>query len=46
LREGRRADLAVLSEEGEVLQTWVSGVKVWDKEDAVRIREDDGETRG
>jgi N-acetylglucosamine-6-phosphate deacetylase len=46
LKEGRRADLTVLSEEGEVLQTWVAGVKVWDKEDAVRIREDDGEARG
>lgn len=46
LKEGRRADLTVLSEAGEVLQTWVAGVKVWDKEDELRIREDDGETRG
>jgi len=34
LKEGRRADLAVLSEEGVVLQTWVAGRKVWDKEEA------------
>ncbi|KAF1916865.1 hypothetical protein BDU57DRAFT_517233 [Ampelomyces quisqualis] len=46
LKEGRRADLTVLSEEGEVLQTWIAGVKVWDKEDEVRKREDDGEARG
>jgi N-acetylglucosamine-6-phosphate deacetylase len=46
LREGRRADLTVLSEEGEVLQTWVAGAKVWDKEDEVRSREEDGEARG
>lgn len=34
LKEGRRADLCVLSEEGEVLQTWVGGRKVWDSEDS------------
>jgi N-acetylglucosamine-6-phosphate deacetylase len=45
LREGRRADLTVLSENGEVLQTWVAGVKVWDREDEVGRREDDGEAR-
>ena len=46
LREGRRADLTILSEEGEVLQTWIAGVKVWDREEEVAKREDDGETRG
>ncbi|KAJ4297532.1 hypothetical protein N0V90_005424 [Kalmusia sp. IMI 367209] len=46
LKEGRRADLAVLSEAGEVLQTWVEGRKVWDKEEEVGKREDDGEARG
>jgi N-acetylglucosamine-6-phosphate deacetylase len=46
LREGRRADLCVLSEEGEVLQTWVAGHKVWDKEEEVAGREADGEARG
>jgi N-acetylglucosamine-6-phosphate deacetylase len=46
LREGRRADLTVLSEEGDVLQTWVGGTKVWDKEDDIRSREEDGEARG
>ncbi|OCL12137.1 carbohydrate esterase family 9 protein [Glonium stellatum] len=40
LREGRRADLCVLSEEGEVLQTWVAGRKVWDKEEEVARREE------
>ncbi|KAF2497422.1 Metallo-dependent hydrolase [Lophium mytilinum] len=34
LKEGRRADLCVLSEEGVVLQTWIAGKKVWDKEEA------------
>jgi N-acetylglucosamine-6-phosphate deacetylase len=29
-----------------VLQTWVAGVKVWDKEDEIRRTEDDGEARG
>lgn len=46
LKEGRRADLCVLNEGGEVLQTWIAGTKVWDKEDEVRRREDDGESRG
>lgn len=45
LKEGRRADLTVLSDQGEVLQTWIAGHKVWDKEDEVREREDDGERR-
>lgn len=46
LRERRRADLVVLDEGGRVLQTWVAGVKVWDKEDEVRRGEEDGEGRG
>lgn len=46
LREGRRADLCVLNDAGEVLQTWVAGVKVWDREDEVGEKEDDGEARG
>jgi N-acetylglucosamine-6-phosphate deacetylase len=46
LKEGRRADLTVLSEEGEVLQTWIAGNKVWDREAEVTKREEDGETRG
>lgn len=46
LREGRRADLCVLNESGEVLQTWVAGRKVWDKEEELMKREDDGESRG
>ena len=46
LKEGRRADLTVLSEEGEVLQTWIAGHKVWDKEEALRAYDDDGEARG
>jgi N-acetylglucosamine-6-phosphate deacetylase len=46
LKEGRRADLTVLNEEGEVLQTWVAGVKVYDREEDVRAREDDAEARG
>jgi N-acetylglucosamine-6-phosphate deacetylase len=46
LKQGRRADLTVLSEDGDVLQTWVAGVKVWDKEDELRKREDDGDHRG
>ncbi|KAF2829872.1 Metallo-dependent hydrolase [Ophiobolus disseminans] len=46
LKEGRRADLTVLSEQGEVLQTWIAGVKVWDKEEEVTRREEDGEARG
>lgn len=31
LREGSRADLVILNDEGEVLQTWVGGKKVWGK---------------
>lgn len=31
LLESRRADLCVLSEDGEVLQTWIAGKKVWQK---------------
>lgn len=31
LEEGRRADFVVLNDEGEVLQTWVAGLKVWEK---------------
>ncbi|KAF1978079.1 Metallo-dependent hydrolase [Bimuria novae-zelandiae CBS 107.79] len=46
LKEGRRADLCVLNEAGVVLQTWVAGRKVWDREEAVGAREDDGEARG
>lgn len=46
LKEGRRADLTVLSNDGEILQTWVAGVKVWDREEEVATREADGETRG
>ncbi|KAH7090453.1 hypothetical protein FB567DRAFT_626431 [Paraphoma chrysanthemicola] len=46
LKEGRRADLTVLSEMGEVLQTWIAGVKVWDREEEVESRENDGEARG
>lgn len=46
LREGRRADLTVLDQSGEVLQTWVAGAKVWDRDEEVMKREEDGETRG
>ncbi|KAJ4317724.1 hypothetical protein N0V94_004797 [Neodidymelliopsis sp. IMI 364377] len=46
LREGRRADLCVLNEAGEVLQTWVAGQKVWDREEDVVSVEEDGESRG
>ncbi|OCK77731.1 carbohydrate esterase family 9 protein [Lepidopterella palustris CBS 459.81] len=42
LIEGRKADLAVLSEEGEVLQTWVAGRKVWDREEALAAKEETG----
>jgi N-acetylglucosamine-6-phosphate deacetylase len=45
LKEGRRADLTVLSEAGEVLQTWVAGVKVWDKDEEVMMREDNDESQ-
>lgn len=31
LEAGRRADFVVLSDEGEVLQTWVGGRMVWRK---------------
>ncbi|KAF2464975.1 N-acetylglucosamine-6-phosphate deacetylase [Lindgomyces ingoldianus] len=46
LKEGRRADLCVLNESGEVLQTWVAGVKVWDRDEEVAKMENDGESRG
>ncbi|KAH4267713.1 N-acetylglucosamine-6-phosphate deacetylase [Parastagonospora nodorum] len=46
LKEGRRADLTVMSDDGELLQTWIAGVKVWDKEDEVAKSEADGEVRG
>jgi N-acetylglucosamine-6-phosphate deacetylase len=45
LKEGRRADLCILSDAGEVLQTWVAGVKVWDKEEDIRKNEDAGGIR-
>jgi N-acetylglucosamine-6-phosphate deacetylase len=32
LEVGRRADLVVLSDDGEVLQTFVAGKRVWAKE--------------
>ena len=31
LEAGRRADFVVLNDDGEVLQTWVAGKKVWEK---------------
>ena len=31
LEVGRRADFVVLSDDGEVVQTWISGSKVWEK---------------
>jgi N-acetylglucosamine-6-phosphate deacetylase len=31
LEEGRKADFVVLNDEGEVLQTWVAGLKVWER---------------
>jgi N-acetylglucosamine-6-phosphate deacetylase len=31
LKVGRRADFVVLSDVGEVVQTWISGRKVWEK---------------
>jgi len=46
LKEGRRADLCVLNEAGEVLQTWVAGHKVWDKEEELANKEESGEARG
>lgn len=45
LKEGRRADLTVLSEQGEVLQTWIAGRKVWDRDEEIQAREDDADTR-
>lgn len=42
LEVGRRADFVVLSDEGEVLQTWVGGVKVWDAEIAAEEEGDGG----
>ena len=46
LKEGRRADLTVLNEQGDVLQTWVAGHKVWDREEEQRSQDEDGERRG
>lgn len=46
LKQGRRADLTVLSESGEVLQTWIAGHKVWDKEEDVCLMEEDKERAG
>jgi len=31
LEAGRRADLVILNDDGEILQTWVAGKKVWEK---------------
>jgi hypothetical protein len=31
LMEGKRADLVVLDDDGEVLQTWIGGKKVWSR---------------
>lgn len=31
LEEGARADFVILSDEGDVLETWVAGYKVWSK---------------
>ena len=31
LESGRRADLVVLDDDGNVLQTWIAGKKVWEK---------------
>lgn len=31
LEEGRRADFVVLDDDGNVLQTWVGGRKIWEK---------------
>ena len=33
LEAGRRADFAVLGMRGEVRETWVGGVKIWDVDD-------------
>jgi N-acetylglucosamine-6-phosphate deacetylase len=32
IKEGMRADLCVLNDQGDVLQTWIGGRKVWDRE--------------
>lgn len=32
---GRRADFVILDESGEVLETWVGGVRVWGKDRAM-----------
>lgn len=31
LEAGRRADFVVMNDEGEILQTWIAGVKVWER---------------
>ena len=31
LKEGARADFVMLNDEGDVLETWVAGYKVWSK---------------
>lgn len=31
LEPGRRADFAILNRDGEILETWLGGVKVWSK---------------
>jgi N-acetylglucosamine-6-phosphate deacetylase len=31
LEEGRRADFVVIDDSGEVLQTWIAGVRVWER---------------
>ena len=45
LKEGRRGDLVVLNDDGELLQTWVAGKKVWDLEEELSKREENGEER-
>jgi len=32
LKEGARADFVVMNDEGEVLQTWIAGKKIWEKD--------------
>lgn len=34
LEAGRKADFVVLDDDANVLQTWVAGLKVWDKEES------------
>lgn len=34
LEAGRKADFVVLDDDANVLQTWVAGLKVWDKDEA------------